>query len=62
MAPRAHRSLSLILLSLTLIASTLGLASPASAIACTNTVAGQLARWPGDDSPPKWRMAETARW
>lgn len=50
MAPRLYRSSSLVLVSVTLIASTLGLASPASAVVCADTVAGLLARWPGDDS------------
>ena len=50
MAPRLYRSSSLVLVSVTLIASTLGLASPASAVVCADTVAGLLSRWPGDDS------------
>jgi hypothetical protein len=50
MFARPHRSFWFSTLSIALLASVLALAPSASAAVCTDTAAGQLARWPGDNS------------
>jgi hypothetical protein len=47
---RPYRSFWLTAVAIALLASALVLAPSASAVACTDTAAGQLARWPGDNS------------